>query len=71
MPNKILVVDADGASRNFIAQKLLGQNHEVLQAGSGKEGLIFAWRDHPELIIADPTMTDLKGEEFANKLKQD
>ncbi|MBL8097777.1 MAG: response regulator [Anaerolineales bacterium] len=71
MPNKILVVDADGASRNFIAQKLLCQYHEVLQAGSGKEGLIFAWRDHPDLIIADPTMTDLKGEEFANKLKQD
>jgi CheY-like chemotaxis protein/MinD-like ATPase involved in chromosome partitioning or flagellar assembly len=71
MPNKILVVDADVASRNFIAQKLLGQNHEVIQASSGKEGLIFAWRDHPDLIIADPTMTDLKGEEFANKLKQD
>lgn len=71
MPNKILVVDADVASRNFIAQKLLGQNHEVLQAGSGKEGLISAWRDHPDLIIADPTMTDLKGEEFAAKLKQD
>ncbi|MBL8049675.1 MAG: response regulator [Anaerolineales bacterium] len=71
MPNKILVVDADVASRNFIAQKLLGQNHEVLQAGSGKEGLIYAWRDLPNLIIADPTMTDLKGEEFATKLKQD
>jgi pilus assembly protein CpaE len=71
MPSKILVVDADSASRNFIAQKLLGQNHEVLQAGSGKEGLIFAWRDHPDLIIADPTMTDLKGEEFAQKLKRD
>ena len=62
MPNKILVVDADVASRNFIAQKLLGQNNEVIQAGSGKEGLISAWRDHPDLIIADPTMTDLKGE---------
>lgn len=71
MPNRILVVDADVASRNFIAQKLLGQNHEVLQADSGKEGLISAWRDHPDLIIADPTMTDLKGEEFAKKLKQD
>lgn len=71
MPNKILVVDADSASRNFIAQKLLGQNHEVLQADSGKEGLISAWRDYPNLIIADPTMTDLKGEEFAVKLKQD
>lgn len=71
MPNKILVVDADSASRGFIVQKLLGQNNEVIEAGSGKEGLILAWRDRPELIIADPTMTDLRGEDFAKKLKND
>lgn len=71
MPNKILIVDADVASRNFIAQKLLSQNHEVLQTDSGKEGLIYAWRDRPDLVIADPTMNDLKGEDFAIKFKQD
>jgi pilus assembly protein CpaE len=72
MPNKkILVVDADVASRNFIARKLHDQNFEVLQAGSGKEGLIYAWRDHPDLIIMDPMMVDLKGEEIAAKLRQD
>ncbi|MBI3151936.1 MAG: response regulator [Chloroflexi bacterium] len=68
---KILVVDADVASRNFIARKLIDQNFEVLQAGSGKEGLIFAWRDHPDLIIVDPLLADLRGEDIAVKLKQD
>ncbi len=72
MPNKkILVVDSDVASRNFIARKLSEQNYDVIQAGSGKEGLIFAWRDHPDLIIVDPAITDLRGEEIAAKLKQD
>lgn len=72
MPKKkILVIDADVASRNFIARKLIEQDYEVIQAGSGKEGLIFAWRDHPDLIIVDPAITDLKGEEIAAKLKQD
>ena len=72
MPRKkILIVDADVASRNFVARKLLEQNYEVLQAGSGKEGLISAWRDHPNLIIVDPVMMDLRGEEIAIKLKQD
>lgn len=72
MPRKkILIVDADVASRNFVARKLLEQNYEVLQAGSGKEGLISAWRDHPNLIIVDPVMMDLRGEEIAVKLKQD
>jgi CheY-like chemotaxis protein len=68
---KILVVDADVASRNFIVSKLLEQNYEVIQAGSGKEGLISAWRDHPDLVIIDPTVGDLKGEEMAAKLRQD
>ena len=68
---KILIVDADVASRNFIARYLLDQKYEVIQAGSGKEGLICAWRDHPDLAIIDPTLADLKGEDIAAKLKQD
>jgi len=52
MPEKkILIVDADVASRNFIAHTLADQKYEVIQAGSGKEGLISAWRDHPDLWL--------------------
>ena len=72
MPNtKILIVDADVASRNFIARNLMDQKYEVIQAGSGKEGLIYAWRDRPDLVIIDPTIEDLKGEDIAVKLRQD
>lgn len=72
MPEKkILIVDEDVASRNFIARNLLDQNYHVVQVGSGKEGLIHAWRDRPDLVIIDPTIKDLKGEEIAAKLKQD
>jgi len=72
MPEKkILIVDADVASRNFIARSLVDQRYEVIQAGSGREGLICAWRDRPDLAIIDPSMSDLKGEEIAIKLKQD
>ncbi|MFN8434922.1 MAG: response regulator [Anaerolineales bacterium] len=72
MPQKkILIVDSDVASRNFIARKLQELDYETLQAGSGKEGLIYTWRDYPDLVIADPALTDLKGEEFAAKLRND
>lgn len=72
MPEKkILIVDADTASRNFIARNLLSQKYEVIQAGSGKEGLIYAWRDRPDLMVLDPMVTDISGEEVARKLKQD
>ncbi len=70
-PQKILIVDADVASRNFIIRSLQGPKFEVIEAGSGKEGLIYAWRDHPDLVVVDPTIADISGEEFAVKLKQD
>jgi MinD-like ATPase involved in chromosome partitioning or flagellar assembly/CheY-like chemotaxis protein len=72
MPEKkILIVDTDVASRNFIARNLLDQGYAVVQSGSGKEGLIYAWRDRPDLVIIDPTIPDIKGEELAVKLRQD
>ncbi|MCC7116913.1 MAG: response regulator [Anaerolineales bacterium] len=72
MPEKkILIVDTDVASRNFIARNLVAQKYQVLQAGSGKEGLISAWRDRPDLIVIEPTVPDLRGEEIAFKLRQD
>lgn len=72
MPEKkILIVDADVASRNFIARILAEQDYEVIQAGSGKEGLISAWRDHPDLLIIEPKLADLKGEDIARKLRAD
>lgn len=69
--NKILIVDPDPASRNFLAVELKKHEHEVLQTGSGKEALIFAWRDRPDVIVVDPVISDLKGEELAAKLRQD
>lgn len=68
---KILVVDADVASRNFIARTLQKEPHEIIQAGSGKEGLILAWRDRPDLIIVEPNLPDLKGEDLASRLRAD
>ncbi len=67
----ILVVDGDPASRGYIAAALQKEGHRVLQAASGKEGLIAAWRDHPDLIIVEPLLADLRGEDFAARLRAD
>lgn len=69
--NKILVVDADTASRNFVAAALQKAGYQILQAASGKEGLIAAWRDRPEVIVIDPVVADLKGEDLATRLRSD
>ncbi|HEX2697837.1 MAG TPA: response regulator [Anaerolineales bacterium] len=69
--SKILIIDADQASRTFVAAALQKEGHQILQAGSGKEGLIVAWRDRPEIIIADPVLADLPGEDLAGRLRSD
>ncbi len=69
--HKILVIDADLASRNFVAHILRLLGHTVLLASSGTEGLTVAWRDQPDMIIADPLLSDLPGEELASRLRSD
>ncbi len=67
----ILVIDGDSASRSYIATTLEKEGHRALQAALGKEGLIFAWRDHPDVIIVEPALPDITGEDLAGRLRSD
>lgn len=68
---KVLIVDGDGASRNYLARTLEQKQCSVLETSLGREGLIFAWRDHPDLILIDPQLADLPGEDLLRKLRAD
>jgi len=67
----ILVIDSDAVSRNFVANALRQEQYTVIPVSSGKEGLVFAWRDLPDLIIIEPVLPDMAGEELAGKLRHD
>ncbi len=67
----ILIVDDNPASRIFIAYHLQKKQFTILEAPTGKEGLIFAWRDQPDLILFDPTLRDITDQEFIQKLHND
>src|SRR5512135_1686361 len=72
MPGKtILIIDGDATSRRYLASMLQKKGYATVEAGSGREGLIAAWRDRPALIVADPVMDDLPGEELAARLRSD
>jgi len=72
VPSKsILIVDKDAITRKYLKHTLEEKGYTTYQASSGKEGLIIAWRDHPEVIIADPILPDLDGDVFAKKIRQD
>ena len=55
----ILVVDADNVSLNYLKRIVQEQHYSAIGVGSGKEGLIAAWRDLPAMIIFDPILGDL------------
>lgn len=65
----ILLLDENAASRNFLSNTLREKQFKILEAPSGKEALIAAWRDAPDLILFDPVLSDLKEEEFISKLR--
>jgi Flp pilus assembly CpaE family ATPase len=66
---KILVLDENESSLKFLANLLRHKQFEVFEAPSGKEALIIAWRDDPALILFDPVLSDIKAEEFLQKLR--
>jgi len=65
----ILIVDENIASRNFLANILREKQFKIIEAASGKEALIAAWRDNPDLVLFDPVLSDIKDEEFIHKLR--
>lgn len=67
----ILVVDNNSASRVYLANFLKGKLFKVLEAPTGKEGLIAAWREAPDLVLFDPMLGDIPDQEFIQKLRND
>lgn len=45
--------------------------YDVALAPSGKEGLIAAWRDQPDIIVLELALPDLDGKEVVRKLRAD
>ena len=66
---KILILDENTASRSFLSNTLREQKFHVLEATSGKDALITAWRDGPDIVLFDPVLTDIRDEEFIAKLR--
>lgn len=66
----VLIVDENQATRGYLTSVLRERQFNILEASSGKEALISAWRDHPDLVLFDPTFSDIQDVEFIQKLRQ-
>jgi len=70
-PISVLVIDGDEASRNYLTVMLTNNGYSVMSASLGREGLITAWKDKPDIIVLDSLLPDLTGVELVTRLRQD
>ena len=68
---RILIVDDDPDIVESVTLVLQKNNHEVLQAYGGVEGLEKAKQEKPDAIILDVMMPDKDGYEVCKELKGD
>ena len=61
---RILVVDDDQAIRSSLARFLGRLDHEVVQAGDGREALRVMEKASPDLVITDINMPEMDGIEI-------
>lgn len=68
---KILIVDDDARFRDLIEETLIGEGFTVLSAENGTSGLKRALSEHPDLMLLDIDMPDMKGTDVLKKLRED
>jgi PAS domain S-box-containing protein len=67
----ILVVDDQPVNREFLVTLLSYGGHRLLEASDGREGLVRAAAEKPDLIITDLLMPTMDGFEFVRQLRAD
>jgi two-component system cell cycle response regulator DivK len=68
---KILLVEDNEANRDMLSRRLQRKGFEVTIAVDGEQGLDYANRDRPNLILMDMSLPILDGWETTRRLKAD
>ncbi len=64
-----LLIDADEASRNFLAQILHRKGYKTIYASTGQQGIAIASQDVPNMIIMDTNLPDMSGVKVIEELR--
>jgi pilus assembly protein CpaE len=67
----LLHIEPDIQTAEFILHTLQQAGYVVTSVQTGKEGLIVAWRDQPQIIVAELDLADIDGFEMVEKLRKD
>jgi two-component system KDP operon response regulator KdpE len=66
---RVLIIEDDPPIRRFLHVSLSGHNYEVMDAQTGKEGLMQATQQPPEVVILDLGLPDMDGVEVICQLR--
>lgn len=69
-PASILVIDDESPIQHFLRVSLEAQGYQVVEAATGKRGLIEAASRTPDLIILDLGLPDMDGIEVTRQLRE-
>ena len=70
MSDKILLVEDEDNIRKFTKINLEREGYEVIEAGSGEEGIVLAEENKPEIAILDVMLPGINGYEVCSYLRQ-
>jgi two-component system, cell cycle response regulator DivK len=66
---KVLYIEDNPDNMILVKRVLEIEGYEVLSAMTGREGLIRAQQDQPDIVITDINLPDIDGYEITNTLK--
>ncbi len=65
---RVLVVDDEEAFRFVMRESLAGPQYDLLEAGSGREGIALAREFKPDVILLDLQLPDMSGRDVAAEI---
>lgn len=68
---KVLVIDDDPQIRRLTARILTELDHEVIEAGDGREGLKLVLQRRPAVVLTDILMPEKEGIELIRDIRRD
>jgi two-component system, OmpR family, KDP operon response regulator KdpE len=70
MKPRILLIEDDPQIRRFLRTSLGVQGYELIEAGTGTEGLAVAASQVPDVVVLDLGLPDLEGIEVIRRLRE-
>lgn len=71
MKEKILVLEDERSLRTILCDNLKFDGYQVISASNGKEALILAAKERPDLAVIDVGLPDIDGWEVLRRMRKD